>query len=112
MPIQLEPLTTLILTERTESTLLSDETYIPPKLITTPMFNNLLRCTNKDALLKGQIQDLATEIESVKVFMKEQLYLLNKSQKDKNNEVEHSNENAELAQLLGQQNVSSHKDTI
>ena len=39
----------------TKSTLPSDETPQPPEQITTPMFNNLRKCTNENALLKGQI---------------------------------------------------------
>ena len=38
--------------------------------------------------------------------MKEQLFLLKKTQKDKSDEEEHSSENAELVKLLLQQNAS------
>ena len=41
--------------------------------------NNLQRFTNENALLKEQIQNLAAEIEAVKMFMKEQLYVLKKA---------------------------------
>ena len=58
------------------------------------------------SLLKEQIQNLAAEIEAVKMFMKEQLFLLNKTQKDKSDEEEHSSENSELVKLLRQQNAS------
>ena len=70
-------------TEITESTLPSDETLLPPESITTPILNNLQRFTNENALLKEQIQNLAAEIEGVKMFVKEQLLLLKKTQKDK-----------------------------
>ena len=93
-------------TKRTESTLPSDETLLPPESITTPILNNLQRFTNENALLKEQIQNLAAEIEAVKMFMKEQLFLLNKTQKDKSDEEEHSSENSELVKLLRQQNAS------
>ena len=93
-------------TETTESTLLSDETPLPPESIATPMLNNLHIFTNENALLKEQIQNLAAEIEAVKMFMKEQLFLLKKTQKDKSDEEEHSSENAELVKLLLQQNAS------
>ena len=69
-----ELLTTLTLTETTEDTLPSHKTPQPPELITTPMFNNLLKCTNENALLKGKILDLITETESMKMFMKEELF--------------------------------------
>ena len=58
------------------------------------------------SLLKEQIQNLAAEIEAVKTFMKEQLFLLKKTQKDKSDEEEHSSENSELVKLLRQQNAS------
>ena len=45
-------------------------------------------------------------MEAVKIFIKEQLYLLKKAQKDKSNEEEHSNKNVELVQLLRQQKAS------
>ena len=85
-PFQHESLTTPILTEITESTLPSDESSLPPESVTTPMFNKLQRCTNENALLKEQIQDLAAETEAAKMCMKEQLYLLKKAQKDKSDE--------------------------
>ena len=70
------------------------------------MLNNLQRFKNENTLLKEQIQNLAAEIEAVKMFMKEQLYLLKKAQKDKSDEEEYSNENSELVQFLRQQNAS------
>ena len=70
------------------------------------MLNNLQRFTSENALLKEQIQNLAAEIEAVKMFMKEQLYLLKKTQKDKSDEEDHSSENSELVKLLRQQNAS------
>ena len=103
-PIQYGPLKTP--TETAESTLPSKETPLPPESTTTPMLNNLQRFTNENALLKEQIQKLATKIEAVKMFMKEQLFLLEKVQKDKNDEEEHSSENLELVKLLRQQNAS------
>ena len=93
-------------TETAESTLPSKETPLPPESTTTPMLNNLQRFTNENALLKEQIQKLVTKIEAVKMFMKEQLFLLEKVQKDKNDEEEHSSENLELVKLLRQQNAS------
>ena len=102
--IQQGPLTTP--TETTESALRSNKISLPPESITTPMLNNLQRFTNENALLKEQIQNLAAEIEAVKMFMKEQLFLLNKTQKDKSDEEEHSSENSELVKLLRQQNAS------
>ena len=75
-------------TETTESILPSDETPLPPESITTPMLNNLQRFTNENALLKDQIQNLAAEIEAVKMLMKEQLFHLKKAQKDKSSEEE------------------------
>ena len=83
-------------TKTTESTLSSDETLLPPESITTPILNNLQRFTNENALLKEQIQNFAAEIEGVKMFVKEQLFLLKKTQKDKSDEEEHSSENSEL----------------
>ena len=107
MHLIFEPLlTTPTSNETTKSTLLSDETPPSPKLITTPMLNNLQRCTNENAFLKEQIQDLVNEIEAVKMFMKEKLHLLEKAQKDKSDEEDHSNKNAELVQLLHQQKAS------
>ena len=50
------------------------------------MPNNLQRCTNENALLKDQVQDFAAEIEAVKMFTKEQLYLPKKAQKDESDE--------------------------
>ena len=76
------------------------------KSINTPMLNNLQRFTNENALLKEQIQNLAAEIEAMKMFMKEQLYLLKKAQKDKSDEGGQSSENSEFLQLLRQQNAS------
>ena len=70
-------------TKTTESTLPSDETLLPPESIPTPILNNLQGFTNENALLKEQIQNLAAEIEGVKMFVKEQLFLLKKTQKDK-----------------------------
>ena len=70
-----EPLTTSTLTETTESALPS-ETHPPAESITTPTFDNLQRRKNENALLTEQIPDLAAE--AVKMFMKEQLYLLKK----------------------------------
>ena len=99
-PIQHGPPTTP--TETAESTLPSEETPLPPESITTPMLNNLQRFTNEDALLKEQIQNLAAEIEAVKMFMKEQLYLLKKAQKHKSDEEEQSRGKSELVQLLRQ----------
>ena len=88
--IQHEPLTTPTLTETTESTLPSNKTPLPPESVTTPMFNNPQRYANENALLKEQIQDLAAEIKAVKMFMKEQMYLLKKTRKDKSDKEEHS----------------------
>ena len=105
-PIQHEPLTTPTLTETTESTLPSNKTPLPPESVTTPMFNNPQKYANENALLKEQIQDLAAEIEAVKMFTKEQMYLLKKNSKDKSDEEEHSQKNAELVQLLRQQSAS------
>ena len=82
-----------------------DETHPPPELITTPVLNNLQRCTDENALLKQQIQDFAAWIQAVKMFMKEH-YLLKKAQKEKGDEEEHNNQNAELVQVLRQQNAS------
>ena len=87
-------------TEITESTLPSDETLLPPESITTPILNNLQRFTNENALLKEQIQNLAAEIEAVEMFMKEQLFLLKKIQKDKSDEEEHISETSELVKLF------------
>ena len=70
------------------------------------MLNNLQRFANENALLKAQIQNLVAEIEAVKTFMKEQLFLLKKAQKDKSDEEEHSSENSEPVQRLRQQNAS------
>ena len=55
--------------------------YSPPELITFPiiLLLQLQRCTDENVLLREQIQDLAAEIEAVKMSMKEQLYLLKKS---------------------------------
>ena len=39
-------------------------------------------------------------MEAVKIFIKEQLYLLKKAQKDKSNEEEHSNKNVDSKKLL------------
>ena len=75
-------------TETAESTLPCNEIPLPPESITTPMLNNLQRFTNENALLKDQIQNLAAEIEAVKMLMKEQLFHLKKTQKDKSNEEE------------------------
>ena len=97
-PIQQAPPTNL--TETAESTLPSEES------ITTPMLNNLQGFTNEIALLKEQIQKLATKIEVVKMLMKEKLFLLEKAQKDKNDEEKHSSENSERVKLLRQQNTS------
>ena len=47
------------------------------------------------------------KVKAVKLFMKEQPYLLKKTQKDKSDKEEHSNKNAERVQLLSQQNASS-----
>ena len=44
------------------------------------------------------------------MFMKEQLKMLKKAQKDKRDEEEHSNKNTELLQLLRQQNTSLLKE--
>ena len=49
-------------------------------------------------------------MEAMKIFIKEQLYLLKKAQKDKSNEKEHSNKNVELLQLLRQQKASLHEE--
>ena len=68
-PIQHGPPTTP--TETAESTLLSEETLLPPESTSTAMLNNLRRFTNENALLKEQIQNVAAEIEAVKMFMKE-----------------------------------------
>ena len=57
--IQHSPPTTPTLTETTESALPPDQTPPPPESITTPMLNNLQRCTDENTLLKEQIQDLA-----------------------------------------------------
>ena len=103
-PIQYGPLKTP--TETAGSTLPSKETPLSPESTTTPMLNNLQRFTNENALLKEQIQNLAAEIEAVKMFMKEQLFLLKKAQKGKSDEEGHSNENSELVKLLRQQNAS------
>ena len=97
-PIQQAPPTNP--TETAESTLPSEES------ITTPMSNNLQGFTNEIALLKEQIQKLATKIEVVKMLMKEKLFLLEKAQKDKNDEEKHSSENSERVKLLRQQNTS------
>ena len=102
-PIYHEPPTTPILTETTESTL-SSETHPPTESISTPIFDNLQRLENENALLTEQIPDLATETEAVKMFMKEQLHLLKKIQRDKCDEQEHRNKNAELVQFLRQEN--------
>ena len=93
-------------TETNESTLPSDETLLPQESITTPMLNNLQRFTSENALLKEQIQNLTAETEVVKMFMKEQLFLLKKTQKDRSDEEEHNSENSELVKLLRQQNAS------
>ena len=93
-------------TETAESILPSDETPLLPESITTPMLNNIQRFTNDNALLKQQIQNFAAEIEAVKIFMKKQLYLLKKAQKDESDQEEQRSENAELVQLLRQQNAS------
>ena len=103
-PIQHGPPTTP--TETAESTLPSKETPLPPESTTTSILNNLQRFTNENALLKDQIQNLAAEIESVKMFKKEQLYLLKKAQKGKSDEEGQSSENSELVKLLRQQNAS------
>ena len=97
-PIQQAPPTNP--TETAESTLPSEES------ITTPMLNNLQGFTNEIALPKEQIQKLATKIEVVKMLMKEKLFLLEKAQKDKNDEEKHSSENSERVKLLRQQNTS------
>ena len=47
------------------------------------MFTNLQKCTNENALLKEKIRDFTTETEARKMFIKEELYLLKKAQKDK-----------------------------
>ena len=52
--------------------------------------------------MKEKIQNLAAEIDAVKMFSKEQLHLQKKSQKDESDEEEHSNENTEIVQLLRQ----------
>ena len=52
--------------------------------------------------MKEKIQNLAAEIDAVKMFSKEQLHLPKKSQKDESDEEEHSNENTEIVQLLRQ----------
>ena len=44
------------------------------------------------------------------MFMKEQLKMLKKAQKDKRDEEEHSNKNTKLLQLLRQQNTSLLKE--
>ena len=93
-------------TETAESTLPSKETPLPPESTTSPMLNNLQRFTNENALLKEQIQNLAAEIEAVKMFMEEQLYLLKKAQKGKSDEEGQNSENSELVKLLRQQNAS------
>ena len=103
-PIQHGPPTTP--TETAESTLPSKETPLPPESTTTPMLNNLQRFTNENALLKEQIQNLAAKIEAVKMFMKEQLYLLKKAQKGKSDEEGQSSENSELVKHLRQQNAT------
>ena len=56
--------------------------------------------------MQEQIQNLAAEIKAVKMFMKEQLFLLKKAQKDKSDKEEHNSENSETVQLLRQQNAS------
>ena len=56
--------------------------------------------------MQEQIQNLAAEIKAVKMFMKEQLFLLKKAQKDKSDKEEHNSENSEIVQLLRQQNAS------
>ena len=63
---------------------------------------NLQRFTNENNLVKEKIQNLAAEIDAVKMFSKEQLHLQKKSQKDESDEEEHSNENTEIVQLLRQ----------
>ena len=60
------------------------------------MLNSLQRFTNENGLLKKQIQNLATEIEAVKMFLIKQLFLLKKSQKDESDEEEHTSENSEF----------------
>ena len=77
-----------------------DETRLPPESITTPMLNNLQRFANGNSLLKEQIQNLATEFEAIKMFMKEQLFLVKKAYKGKSDEEEHGSENSELVQLF------------
>ena len=74
------------------------------------MLNSLQRFTNENALLKEQIQSLAAETEAVKMFIKEQLYLLKKAHKDNSDEEEQISENSELVQLLRQQNASLLKE--
>ena len=101
--IRHEPPTTPILTETTESTL-SSETHPPTESISTPIFDNLQRLENENALLTEQIPEIAIETEAVKMFMKEQQHLLKKNQRDKSDEQEHRNKNAELVQLLRQGN--------
>ena len=56
--------------------------------------------------MQEQIQNLAAEIKAVKMFMKEQLFLLKKAQKDKSDKEEYNSENSETVQLLRQQNAS------
>ena len=91
-------------TETSESTFPSEEISQPPESITTPMSNNLQRFTNENGLLKEQIQNLVAD-KAVKMFMKEQLCLLEKTQKDESDEEEQSSENSEPVQLLRRQNA-------
>ena len=69
------------------------------------MLNNLPGFTSENALLKEQMQNLAAEIEAVKMFMKVQLFLLKKTQKDKSDEEGHSNENSQHVKLLRRRNA-------
>ena len=69
------------------------------------MLNNLPGFTSENALLKEQMQNLAAEIEAVKMFMKVQLFLLKKTQKDKSDEEGHSSENSQHVKLLRRPNA-------
>ena len=62
-----------------------------------PAENNNYMCDN-------QVYDLTTEIEAIKMFIKEQFYVIKKSIADISNQLEQQN-NKEIIELLQEQNI-------
>ena len=58
---------------------------------------------NKNYMCDNQVYDLTTEIEAIKMFIKEQFYVIKKSIADISNHLEQQN-NKEIIELLQEQN--------